>query len=71
MYDSYNPFSYRDLPRVLLELSKEFNIEKFLVVLLDSLIDCRWDFTILFLAVYAYHTIKILCFVLIFTHVQF
>ncbi|CAJ2638365.1 unnamed protein product [Trifolium pratense] len=30
----------RDLPRVLLELSKEFNIEKFLVVLLDSLIDC-------------------------------
>jgi hypothetical protein len=44
MYDSYNPFSYRDLPRVLLELSKEFNIEKFLVVLLDSLIDCRWEF---------------------------
>ncbi|KAI5433025.1 hypothetical protein KIW84_020356, partial [Lathyrus oleraceus] len=30
----------RDLPGVLLELSKEFNIEKFLVVLLDSLIDC-------------------------------
>ncbi|PNY12135.1 U3 small nucleolar RNA-associated protein [Trifolium pratense] len=30
----------RDLPRVLLEFSKEFNIEKFLVVLLDSLIDC-------------------------------
>ncbi|XP_058776203.1 uncharacterized protein At3g06530-like [Vicia villosa] len=30
----------RDLPVVLLELSKEFNIEKFLVVLLDSLIDC-------------------------------
>ncbi|GAU49365.1 hypothetical protein TSUD_252390 [Trifolium subterraneum] len=32
----------RDLPRVLLELSKEFNIEKFLVVLLDSLIDCSF-----------------------------
>ncbi|KAI5410158.1 hypothetical protein KIW84_055585 [Lathyrus oleraceus] len=31
----------RDLPGVLLELSKEFNIEKFLVVLLDSLIDCK------------------------------
>ncbi|RDX79717.1 hypothetical protein CR513_39830, partial [Mucuna pruriens] len=30
----------RDLAGVLLELSKEFNIEKFLVVLLDSLIDC-------------------------------
>ncbi|CAI8586853.1 unnamed protein product [Vicia faba] len=30
----------RDLPGVLLELSKEFNIETFLVVLLDSLIDC-------------------------------
>ncbi|KAI5431755.1 hypothetical protein KIW84_035793 [Lathyrus oleraceus] len=30
----------RNLPGVLLELSKEFNIEKFLVVLLDSLIDC-------------------------------
>ncbi|KAI5400729.1 hypothetical protein KIW84_065550 [Lathyrus oleraceus] len=30
----------RDLPGVLLELSKEFNIEKFLVVLSDSLIDC-------------------------------
>ncbi|AET00469.2 uncharacterized protein At3g06530 isoform X2 [Medicago truncatula] len=30
----------RDLPGVLLELSKEFNIEKFLVVLLDSLIIC-------------------------------
>ncbi|CAK8538792.1 unnamed protein product [Lathyrus sativus] len=30
----------RDLPGVLLELSKEFNIEKFFVVLLDSLIDC-------------------------------
>ncbi|XP_004517296.1 uncharacterized protein At3g06530-like [Cicer arietinum] len=29
----------RDLPGVLLELSKEFNIEKFLVVLLDSMID--------------------------------
>lgn len=30
----------RDLAGVLLELSKEFNIEKFIVVLLDSLIDC-------------------------------
>ncbi|KAG5109390.1 hypothetical protein JHK82_038613 [Glycine max] len=30
----------RDLAGVLLELSKEFNIEKFLLVLLDSLIDC-------------------------------
>lgn len=37
-------FFSRDLPGVLLELSKEFNIEKFLVVLLDSLIDCRWEF---------------------------
>ncbi|CAJ1971385.1 unnamed protein product [Sphenostylis stenocarpa] len=33
----------RDLPGVLLELSKEFNIEKFLRVLLDSLIDCSSD----------------------------
>ncbi|XP_061353134.1 uncharacterized protein At3g06530 [Gastrolobium bilobum] len=30
----------RDLAGILLELSKEFNIEKFLVVLLDSLIEC-------------------------------
>ncbi|XP_057441205.1 uncharacterized protein At3g06530 isoform X2 [Lotus japonicus] len=30
----------RDLAGVLLELSKAFNIKKFLVVLLDSLIDC-------------------------------
>ncbi|KAG4402850.1 hypothetical protein GLYMA_02G290200v4 [Glycine max] len=30
----------RDLAGVLLELSEEFNIEKFLLVLLDSLIDC-------------------------------
>ncbi|KAK7320388.1 hypothetical protein VNO77_29813 [Canavalia gladiata] len=30
----------RDLAGILLELSKEFNIEKFLLVLLDSLIDC-------------------------------
>ncbi|XP_027939226.1 uncharacterized protein At3g06530 [Vigna unguiculata] len=33
----------RDLAGVLLELSKEFNIEKFLRVLLDSLIDCSSD----------------------------
>ncbi|KAL2316770.1 hypothetical protein Fmac_030646 [Flemingia macrophylla] len=30
----------RDLAGLLLELSKEFNIEKFLLVLFDSLIDC-------------------------------
>ncbi|KAK7276819.1 hypothetical protein RIF29_17965 [Crotalaria pallida] len=30
----------RDLAEVLLELSKDFNIEKFLLVLLDSLINC-------------------------------
>ncbi|KAE9614797.1 hypothetical protein Lal_00036146 [Lupinus albus] len=30
----------RDLAEVLFELSKEFNIEKFLLVLLDSLINC-------------------------------
>ncbi|TKY57271.1 U3 small nucleolar RNA-associated protein 10 [Spatholobus suberectus] len=30
----------RDLAGVLLALSKEFNIEKFLLVLLDSLVDC-------------------------------
>ncbi|XP_052736877.1 uncharacterized protein At3g06530 isoform X2 [Vigna angularis] len=33
----------RDLAGVLSELSKEFNIEKFLRVLLDSLIDCSSD----------------------------
>ena len=37
-------FLYRDLAGVLLELSEEFNIEKFLLVLLDSLIDCRCAF---------------------------
>ncbi|KAF7823345.1 U3 small nucleolar RNA-associated protein 10 [Senna tora] len=33
----------RNLAEILLELSKEFNIDRFLFILLESLIDCSWS----------------------------
>ncbi|KAF7836313.1 uncharacterized protein G2W53_011172 [Senna tora] len=33
----------RNLEGILLELSKEFNIDNFLLILLESLIDCSWS----------------------------
>ena len=32
----------RDLALMLMELSKEFNIDRFLSMLLEALVDCRW-----------------------------
>lgn len=34
---------WRDLAGILLELSREFNIDKFLSILMDSLVEYRWD----------------------------
>lgn len=33
----------RDLAVILLGLSKEFNIDKFLHMLFEVLVDCRWE----------------------------
>lgn len=45
-------FMWRDLAGILLELSREFNIDKFLSIFVDSLVEHRWDWYFLFARIY-------------------
>ena len=46
----------RDLAVILLGLSKEFNIDRFLHMLLEALVDCRWEINSFFPIVFIFVT---------------